>query len=227
MIDAEIQAVFFDAVGTLLFPHAPVSRTYAEHARRHGATLTEDEVRLGFRNAFVRQEQLDHTAGWRTDENRERDRWRTIVGEVLPGIEAERCFADLWSWFASPAAWTVHPEAGAVLRELAARGLVLGLGSNFDARLLTLVAAFPELAPVADRCLISSLVGWRKPSPKFFAALAGSADCKPAQVLYVGDDLRNDLEGARSAGMKAVLLDATAERSASNRIRGLRDLLAG
>jgi putative hydrolase of the HAD superfamily len=226
MIDAGTRAVFFDAVGTLLFPRTPVARTYAEHACRHGANMSEEQVRHAFREAFARQEQLDLAAGWRTDEARERTRWRAIVADVLPAADAEPCFAGLWDWFADPAAWSVHPEAAEILTELSHRGLSVGIGSNFDARLLPLVDHFPELAPVRGRCVVSSLVGWRKPAPEFFAALAGVAGCEPAQVLYVGDDPRNDLEGATAAGLRAVLLDPDADRSHPARIRSLRDLTA-
>ena len=227
MIDAGIRAVFFDVVGTLLFPRTPVARTYAEHACRHGADLTEEEVRRAFRTAFARQERLDLAAGWRTDEARERARWRAIVADVLAGADVEPCFDGLWGWFADPAAWTVHPEAGGVLDELARRRLAVGIGSNFDARLLPLVDHFPELAAVRGRCVISSLVGWRKPAAEFFAALTKTAGCEPAHVLYVGDDWRNDFEGATAAGLRAILLDPAAEPSAPDRIRCLRDLTAG
>lgn len=227
MIDSGIRAVFFDAVGTLLFPRAPVSRTYVEHACRHGASLTEDEVRAAFRAAFARQDAADKAAGWRTDEVRERARWQTIVADVLPVPDSEACFAGLWDWFARPAAWTVPVEAGDVLRELARRGVVAGVGSNFDSRLLPIVDAFPELAPVRRRVVISSLVGWRKPAPQFFDALVAAAGCDRSQLLYVGDDERNDLQGATAAGLRAVLLDPAAGSPGPNRIRRLRDLIAG
>jgi putative hydrolase of the HAD superfamily len=225
MIEPGIRAVFFDAVGTLLFPRTPVARTYAEFARGHGATITEEQVRAAFRTAFAQQERLDHSANWRTDENRERTRWRNIVSDVLPGVDADRCFADLWEWFANPIAWAVHAEAGEVLQELDARGFHLGMGSNFDGRLLPLVDAFRELSPIHGRCLISSLVGWRKPAGEFFLAMAQSANCSPAEVLYVGDDPHNDLDGATAAGLKAILYDP-ADGLSPNRICRLRDLLA-
>jgi putative hydrolase of the HAD superfamily len=224
MVDAGIRAVFFDAVGTLLFPSAPVARTYAEHAGRFGCTITEEQVRTGFRSAFAKQDELDRAAGWRTDEARERSRWQAIVADVLVGT-APDCFESLWGWFRRPAAWTVHPESGEVLRTLAARGFVVGMGSNFDSRLRPLVDGFPELAPVRDRCVISSVVGWRKPAREFFRALTEAADCKPGELLYVGDDMRNDFEGAMAAGLRPVLLDTTAEPGPS-RIRRLRDLIA-
>jgi putative hydrolase of the HAD superfamily len=224
MIDSRVRAVFFDAVGTLIFPHAPVARTYAEHAGHHGFATSEDQVRTGLRAAFARQEELDRVAGWRTDEGRERARWETIVADVLPGT-GDACFQSLWHWFRTPAAWTVHPDTGDVLRELVRRGFVVGIGSNFDSRLRPLLDAFPELTPVRDRCVISSQIGWRKPAPEFFRALAEIAGCEPSRVLYVGDDRRNDFDGATAAGLQAGLLDPDAEPG-PGRIRRLRDLTA-
>jgi putative hydrolase of the HAD superfamily len=141
----------------------------------------------------------------------------------LPG--ADGCFDDLWAWFSTPAAWTIHPEAGDVLRQLAARGFVLGIASNFDSRLLGLVEALPELAPVRGQCVISSLIGWRKPAREFFDHLTQLADCPVAEVLHVGDDQRNDVEGAIAAGLRAVLYDPHGTASGAPRIGRLRDLL--
>ncbi|MBO0698855.1 MAG: HAD-IA family hydrolase, partial [Zavarzinella sp.] len=107
------------------------------------------------------------------------------------------------------------------------RGFTLGIGSNFDARLLGLVGGLPELAPVGGRTVISSLVGWRKPAREFFAAMVAAAGREPGQVLYVGDDLGNDLEGASTAGLRAVLYDPEGRFAACPRIRQLRDLLPG
>jgi putative hydrolase of the HAD superfamily len=223
MIDSAVRAVFFDAVGTLIVPSAPVARTYTEFASRRGTRLPEEEVRGRFRDAFARQEKIDRDAGWWTSESRERARWQAIVAEVLPG--AEGAFEDLWAWFSTPAAWTVHPEAGEVLRELANHRLIVGMASNFDSRLLGLIESFPELAPVRDRCAVSSLVGWRKPAREFFRHVAQLAGTPPGQVLHLGDDLCNDVEGAAAAGMRAVLFDPQDAASHTPRIRRLRDLL--
>jgi putative hydrolase of the HAD superfamily len=224
MIDSSIRAVFFDAVGTLLYPDGPVARTYAEQAGRFGCHVTEKQVRSGFTEAFAKQEILDRLAGWRTDEARERARWQSIVADVLPGTGGP-CFEELWHWFSTSAAWTVQPEAGDVLQTLSARGYLVGIGSNWDSRLLPVVNAFPELAPVRGHCVISSLVGWRKPAPQFFHALAEVAGCAPGHLLYVGDDWRNDVEGATAAGLRAALLDP-AGVAGPGRIRRLRDLIA-
>ena len=45
MIPAEVQAIFFDAVGTLIFPQPTAAAIYAEVGRRHGSRLAIDEIR--------------------------------------------------------------------------------------------------------------------------------------------------------------------------------------
>lgn len=225
MIHPDTRAVFFDAVGTLLFPVAPVHETYAVIGGRHGHAPPDGDGRLAFQDAFARQERRDFQDGWRTDEARERARWRAIVGEVLPGPNADGCFADLWAWFSTPEAWAPHPEAADVLAELAGRGLTVGVASNFDARLVGLVDALPDLAPLRGQCVVSSLVGWRKPAREFFQAVQLAAGCPAEQVLYVGDDVRNDIHGATAAGLRAVLFDPDGKAEGGPRIRRLRDLL--
>ncbi len=227
MRENEIRAVFFDAVGTLLFPRVPVSRTYAECAKRYGLELDEPHVRSAFRRAFAHEEKQDIQDNGRTDEARERARWQSIVNKVLPVADREGCFAELWNGFSQPSAWAVNPEASTVLTQLARRGLILGVASNFDSRLFSLVGQIPELANIRDRCVVSSVVGWRKPAPRFFEAVVRAADVPAQCILFVGDDLRNDVQGAMAAGLRAILYDPDEKLENEHRIRRLRDLLTG
>src|SRR5262249_4657596 len=149
----------------------------------------------------------DRERGWSTNEEREVARWRAIVGEVLDDMsDAAACFGALYTHFGRPEAWLCDPEAAATLAGLAAKGYVLGLASNFDSRLEGVAAGLPALR-LLRHLVISSLVGWRKPAPRFFRRLGEVAGLGPEQVLYVGDDLTNDYDGARSAGLHALLLD--------------------
>ncbi|MBN9118333.1 MAG: HAD-IA family hydrolase [Planctomycetes bacterium] len=207
-VPAGARAVFFDAVGTLLFPEPGALVVYAETARRHGLALSPGAVRERFVAAYRLEEDADAAGGWVTSETRERDRWRRIVTDTLAGVSnPEACFGHLFDHFAGPRAWRVAPDAAEVLAALSGRGLLLGLGSNYDDRLWSVLAGFPELAPVRDRVLISSAVGVRKPGAAFFHAAARAANCDVSEVLFVGDDLGNDYVGATAAGMPAVLLD--------------------
>lgn len=224
-----VRAVFFDAVGTLLFPEPSAPVVYAAAARRQGLHLPNDRLLERFLAAYRAQEAADRAAGWVTSEARERERWADIVGRTLRGVpDPEACFKELFAHFADPAAWRVNRDAAAVFAHLAGRGIVLGIGSNYDARLLRVLAGHPELAPLRERVVISAAVGHRKPSGEFFRAVARSAGCEPGEVLFVGDDVENDYEGATAAGMPAVLLDPrTRHPAVPRRIATLADLLTG
>jgi putative hydrolase of the HAD superfamily len=203
------RAVFFDAVGTLLFPAEPPADTYAAAARRQGVPLDPAVVLPRFLVAFRAEEAFDATTDWVTNEAREVERWRRIVAASLPELpDPARGFAELFSHYARPAAWTVHPEAEAVFRDLACRGIRVGIGSNLDARLFEVVAGLDVLKPTAGRVVVSAAVGHRKPSPRFFSELVRTAGCEPGEVVFVGDDVRNDYLGAAAAGLTAVLFDA-------------------
>jgi putative hydrolase of the HAD superfamily len=204
---ARIQAVYFDAVGTLLFPDPPAEEVYAAVGRAHGIAVSAAEVRQRLRQAFAEQEEVDRLRGWRVDAAREVSRWRAIVQACLPAVDlhqAEAIFRELFEHFARPQAWRLAAEAGMVLEALLRRGLSCGMASNYDARLRSVVAGFPELARLQERLVISAEVGYRKPSAAFFTAVAYQAGCPPFQVLYVGDDLVLDYQAARVAGLQAV-----------------------
>ena len=53
----------------------------------------------------------------------------------------------------------MNPEAAGAFAALHDRGLMLGLASNYDSRLLTVLAGHQTLAPVAGRVVVSAAVG--------------------------------------------------------------------
>jgi putative hydrolase of the HAD superfamily len=219
--------VFFDAVGTLLHPEPPAPAVYAAVGRRFGSRLDEAAIRVRFRAAFRRQEEADYAGSLRTDEVREVARWRAIVHEVLDDVsDIETCFQELYAHFARADAWRCEPQTAEAFAALAERGHMLGIASNFDQRLRGLIGHMPALRPVRY-LVISSEIGWRKPSREFYAVVCRQAVSSPEQVLHIGDDLVNDYEGARAAGLQAVLFAAKERTSvpAEACINSLSDLL--
>ncbi len=227
LIPSDVRAVFFDAVGTLLFPEPSAPSVYADAARLFGLHLSASEVRTRFIAAYRREEAADVAAKWVTSEDRERDRWRVIVADTLAGVtDLEACYGYLFDHFAKPSAWHVAPDTAEVLLTLQSRGFILGMGSNYDARLWSLLDAFQELAPLRERVIISAAVGVRKPGLGFFHEVTRAAGCEPGSVLFVGDDVGNDYEGATAAEMHAMLLDLHAKHpNVPHRITQLVELL--
>ena len=213
MIDSGLRAVFFDAVGTLLFPRTPVGRTYAEHARRHGAAVTENEVRPslsrgvrppgatrpGGRLANGRSPRAGPVAGHR----RRRPARRGRRSRALPACGT--CFR-------SPAAWTVHPEAGDVLaRAWPAAGWSSGSAPTSTPGCSAWWTPSPSWPrPAAAASSARSSAGGSRPRSSSRPSQR-AAGCAPAEILYVGDDPRNDVQGATAAGLRAVLFDPRAE----------------
>jgi putative hydrolase of the HAD superfamily len=223
-----IRAIVYDAVGTLLHVKPSVAALYVQVGRANGSKLDEAEVRRRFPAAFARQEQIDRELGWRTDEMRERQRWRDIVGEVLDDTnDPLACFETLWHLFSKPDAWTIDPDAARVIQTSQKSGLKQAIASNFDGRLRGLVEHMPELHGLSP-IVVSSEVGWRKPAPEFFDHLLQALQMPAHEVLFVGDDRGNDYDAARRLGLPALLLDPLAKhRDVAERIDRLAGLLRG
>jgi putative hydrolase of the HAD superfamily len=206
------RAVLFDAVGTLIRPEPSVAAAYALVGRRHGIQIAESELHGLFRASMARQDEIDRRlhAG-RTSQAREIERWRGIVADVFGDApQAGHIFDDLWEHFARPDNWRLFDDAAEVWQTLTAAGVTIGIASNFDARLDGICKT---LAPLTDcrHVFVSSRVGWRKPRPEFFAAIAQELGIQPEEMLLVGDDLENDFRAARAAGWQAVLVDRAAD----------------
>jgi putative hydrolase of the HAD superfamily len=226
MAQSVIRAVAFDAVGTLLHPNPPAAEVYAALGRRYGSRLALDDIRSRFRAACAAQEQFDIECGLVTSEERELRRWQQIVAIVLDDVtDPLACFAELYAHFAQPEAWRSEPGTAQLLARLRGNGYALALASNYDHRLRRVVAGITDLAPITA-VVISSEIGWRKPAAQFFAHIGASLRLPAHCVLHVGDDFANDFEGARDAGMQAVLFDPHRQRPGlgSDRINDLAEL---
>jgi putative hydrolase of the HAD superfamily len=99
------------------------------------------------------------------------------------------------------------PRADAVstLRELRARGCKTGLLSNCSSELPELMAA-SALAGLFDAEIYSAACALRKPERAIYELAAAQLGVEPERCLFVGDGDDHELEGARDAGMRAVLL---------------------
>jgi putative hydrolase of the HAD superfamily len=66
--------------------------------------------------------------------------------------------------------------------------------------------AHAGLADLVDAAVFSSEVGWRKPSPHIFAAALHALGATADRTVMVGDHVRNDIDGAHAAGLRAIRL---------------------
>lgn len=104
----------------------------------------------------------------------------------------------------------LEPDLPQTLRQLADRGLKLGILSNSfihasamdeHLRQLGLLGFFPVR-------MFSYEFGFRKPDLRFFCEAARRLGVPPAETLFVGDRIDADVRGSRAAGMIPILLSA-------------------
>jgi putative hydrolase of the HAD superfamily len=110
-------------------------------------------------------------------------------------------------------AWEPHtltdPEAPPLLRELRRRGIKAGVLSNtmWPRSAHERVFGRDGVLGLIDGAVYSSEIAWAKPHPEAFrAAMAAVGVDDPAACVFVGDRPYDDIHGAKSAGMRAVLI---------------------
>ncbi|MGH2858135.1 MAG: HAD-IA family hydrolase [Solirubrobacteraceae bacterium] len=77
--------------------------------------------------------------------------------------------------------------------------------SNWDVSLGE-VLELAGLAPLLDAVVTSAAVGAPKPAPAIFRHALALAGVVAQRAVHVGDNLAQDVEGARACGIQAVLL---------------------
>ncbi len=212
-------AIFFDAVGTLLKPATPVDETYHLYGLKHGSAISKDSIRNRFYESFKKEELKDVSLDCKTNEAREFERWESIVSECFPDLKnTAPLFNDLFKYYSNPSAWELYPGTIPVLKHLENIGINWGIASNFDLRLKSIVKSKIELCN-CKWLIISSLVGYKKPSRHFFDHLQKSSGVSYERLLMVGDSPENDIQPAKELGMQ------TFEIKEGQSLEGLLQLL--
>jgi putative hydrolase of the HAD superfamily len=203
-----IQAVLFDAAGTLIGLAEPVGTTYARLARRHGVELPAARLDEAFARVLAAAPPNAHPGAPLAEAAlRERSWWRARVRETFRAADGtarfddfESYFESLWRHYAEPDAWRVSAGAREGLEALAALGLRLGVLSNFDQRLHGVLAGL-GLDAYFDTVVLPAAAGAAKPDRAIFDAALERLGVAAARALYVGDRAEEDVAGATRAGL--------------------------
>ncbi len=226
-----IKAVLFDAGHTLLHAHPSVGEVYSQETAKLGASVTGEEFAGVFGpvfRAFVRE----YAAQQKSSDELDRAMWREIGRRVYERI-AELRKVDFSLWFETvhrrfgdPDVWRLFPDAISTLTELRRRGYRLGIVSNWDTRLRGIAEGL-GLTAMVDAVIISAEAGVRKPNPGIFELALERVGARPEESMHVGDLVEEDVEGARRAGVRPVLMDREGRATGQDVtvIRSLSELL--
>ena len=125
------------------------------------------------------------------------------LGGSGPNVDA--CAREIYAEWAACQHFELYDDVPAVLRQLSALGIRIGLISNSHRCLASFQSHF-ELQGLISATVSSSEYPFMKPHPSIFSAALQLVDVAPADAVMVGDSVRQDVEGALGAGMRAILL---------------------
>ena len=219
------KAVFFDVDYTLIYP-GPMFQAvgYRQACERHGIAVEEARYPEAVRAALA---SLDHEQVLYDDAVFTRFIRRIIEAMGGSGDRIDACATEMYAAWAECHHFHLYDEVEAVLRELAARDLKIGLISNSHRKLDDFVEHFQLRGLVGGAVVSSAEHGYCKPHPSIFEAALARAGVEARAALMVGDSLTHDVHGARAVGMRGVLLhrgDGPPPDVDVPVIRNLRDL---
>ena len=104
----------------------------------------------------------------------------------------------------------VDPGAVGVLSLLGSRGIRRAICSNapFPPEMMRRQVETNGIGALMDAVVFSSMVGRRKPAPEMYEAALEAIGVAPGRALFVGNRVREDYEGPRWLGMRAVICSA-------------------
>jgi putative hydrolase of the HAD superfamily len=197
------RAVFLDALGTLvqLQPPAPrLRRLLAEEG--FDVSLERAEAGFAAEIAYYLEHHLDGSDRPSLEDLRDRCASALMAGLELPDLDHSTA---RWAMLAA-LEFSAYPDVAPVLARLRADGRVLVIVSNWDLSLPDWLERTGVIARV-DHVVTSAAAGAAKPDAAIFEhALEVAGVCRE-DVVHVGDSLDLDVEGARAAGIRAVLVE--------------------
>ena len=206
------RGVFFDLYGTLLvYGNMRTAWKAWEdemHAilRRRGAGWSKRETIKRTATFFSGKSQALRANGLTVYERRIRT-LATSAGLSLSSPDIRRIATR------TIAVWQRHippdPSAAQVVRELARRGKILALVTNYDhPPHVRLMLRRMRITRFFRAVIVSGAVGLKKPDPGIFRLALRKCGLKAGEVVFVGDS-PEDVRGALATGIRPVLIRRT------------------
>jgi len=198
-----LAAVVFDVDFTLAKPGPDLGpEGYQRLGGRFGLELDPtryDDARRDAIATLKRHPELDH----------DEEVWVLFTERIVLGMGGDpsrsyECAVEMTKAWEHAHNFELYEDTLPVLEDLRARGLKLGLVSNTGRDLEAFISHHGLDVDVA---LGSGAHGKVKPDPTIFQAVLNRLEVEPEQAAMVGDSPEDDVEGARSMGMRAFLID--------------------
>jgi HAD superfamily hydrolase (TIGR01549 family) len=197
-----LRAVIFDVDFTLAQPGPNLGAGgYRRLGARYGLDLDParyDDARRGALDTLERHPELEH----------DEEIWVLFTQRIIEGMggrgDTYACAAEMTRAWERADHFELFDDVLPTLADLRSRGLRLGLLSN-TARDLDAFVVHHALE--VDAVLTSRVHGKTKPHEAIFRRMLELLGVSAAEAAMVGDTPEDDIEGAESIGIRAVLID--------------------
>ena len=205
------RAVFFDVGGTLMrMDREKVANEYVALARTRNAVIDpgialrtfstlDDEIPARARAAPPLS--LDDRAG--------EIFWKALFADGwsrLGQTQDDAVIHHMYKEFRRGEFNRLFDDSKPALEALRKRGLTLGVVSNFPANCEEVLQTL-GVRNYFSHIVVSAIVRAEKPAREIFDYAARMAKYPTNEIVYVGDGIHSDVEGAHGAGWDAILLD--------------------
>lgn len=206
-----LRAVFFDVGNTLLYPYPGVPEVCREVLAEAGHVHETQAIArlMPLVDAFYEDRFREDDTFWANND----EVFGVWVGmysllcrELGVRENAEDVARRVCDEFGDPARWRAYDDVVPAFERLRARGVSLGIISNWDVRLAGILDGL-GLGDMLDVVISSAVVGMHKPDPRVFEHACEMLSVEPSEAAHVGDHHYSDIVGATAVGMQAVLID--------------------
>lgn len=207
-----IKGVLFDFWGTLVEngTYSPLRQSY----QILGARMPFSAFVVLFEQAYMTRKFEDHTSAFkevfkafRIDEN-------PAVMEKLIGV-----------WNKNKLLAKPYSETVEALEALKKKGIKLAIISNTPCFGASEVIEKFDMKKFFDFIALSYETGLLKTEKKMFAKVLKELKIDKSEALMVGDSIETDIEGAKLAEVKGILIDRRDRRDFPEKIKNLKEVL--
>jgi putative hydrolase of the HAD superfamily len=223
--------IVFDVGGTLLrFNLDALARAYITAGAARG-------IALDFARTRAVVETLERELPARTrqrlislEQDNGKNFWDDFYAEGYRRLGARgdisKAAAEIRERFQRAEFESLYDDVVPALDALASRGYMLGILSNFSANLEDVLRQV-GVHHYFSFFVVSAIAGVEKPDARIFDLTVRAANRARVEIVYIGDSIFHDIEGAQRAGVAAVLLDRRNEHREFRgaRVQNLRQLI--
>lgn len=222
--------LLFDVGGTLLRLNVPaLAQVYVDHAGALGAPLdlARASAVIGALEAELPVWQQNRQVSLDLDDGKEF--WNNFYAEGFRRLGIIRDVASaanqIRERFQRAEFEMLFDDVLPTIAALSARGIALGILSNFSANLENVLRQV-GVHHYFDFFIVSAVAGVEKPDPRIFDLAARAANQARQAIVYIGDSPFHDIAGAQRAGLDAILVDRSNRYPNFDgvRVRDLREL---